>query len=254
MLATVSTLAPKFTAPDNSPQLNKKEAPPDEVQSRLFPVRQNYPNACGAACLLAIAYALDVKNTPALPGSRSNDTEEYSLKLNDRCQADIYMITSGSDDSDETTLQQAGYSMPHNIVIAGKHMGLTMEVYENPSIYSKVLNWIYPTAREALETENITINNSAAELGTNQLEMKAVAVTVAGIPAGLHWVVATPDGAFMDPGTGQLFDNFNQLQSNVGKEQPGDSAFIAFMRNNLLSYEDTGISIVFSNNNVEKSA
>jgi len=65
--------------PDKSHQSSKKEASLAKFASRIEPLQQKYSNGCGAACLLSIAYALGVKNIPVLPGSRSDDAEDYTL-------------------------------------------------------------------------------------------------------------------------------------------------------------------------------
>jgi cysteine protease IpaJ len=220
----------------------------EAVRTRFAPYEQTYPNSCGAASLLVIACALGINEIPPFAGSRSERANVNTLKLNDRCEADIYRITSDCDSSDEDVLERAGYSLPHNIVKAGKLLGLTSEVYEDSSYLSSAISWFYSAERDLLLDEGIPIKKSAVHLGEDQFEMKALAITFLGAPVGLHWVVALPDGTFMDPREGKCFDSFIGLQSSAGKSilETRGVPFGVFLENTVMSYLDTGISLVFS--------
>jgi hypothetical protein len=244
----------KFSSFVNTVTTPKVEVPPGEDQdmSGLLWYEQNYKNSCGAAGLLTIACEMGVPEMTTLPGSyheRKLGSCQARLSLAKRCEMDIYMMTSNIGSSEEEDLENAGYSMPNHIVSAARAMGLKSEVREKPGVYAAVLNNIYPEACEGLLADGIEIKNSNEPLKEGELEMKAMAVTGAGIPAGLHWVVARPDGTYMDPANGKNYSSFERLKDAAPAGTgalSGMGALGSFLEKNCISYDDTGISIVFS--------
>lgn len=197
--------------------------------------RQIYPNSCGAAALLCAAKELGISQMPMYSGSMSEQLGVDTLELDNRCESDLYKITSGSTThrKGETNLNKAGYSMPDNIVIAGRLLGLTMRVEKDQRLLAKALNSLYPKIEAELKAMGCPVVPPLHPLRLNELRLEALAVSVIGVPIGLHWVVLRPDGSYMDPGTGANYTDFSAL--NSGAKQ-------AVSR--TVGYYRSGISIV----------
>jgi hypothetical protein len=199
--------------------------------------KQVFANSCGAASLLCVAKELGIEKIPALIGSMSESLGCDTLELDNRCESDIYTITSGNGTQrrHHDNLMSAGYSMPDGIVTAGRLLGLKMTVEEAPNVFSKVLSWLYPEAKSRLPSMGCTVAHGPNALETGQAKIEAMAVTLVGLPVGLHWVVQRSDGSYMDPATGKNHKGFSEL--NAGAKQAGHG---------VLGYRQTGISIIAS--------
>jgi cysteine protease IpaJ len=195
--------------------------------------KQIFQNSCGAASLLCIAKELGIEKMPAYEGSLSGFTGG-NLELSNACEQDLFTITSGmtTQRRQRPGIQEAGYSLPQHLVFAGQLLGLEMVVHESPGFFSSALNWLYPKVKKELAPGTV-IKPHAPELRHGEAELKALAVSIAKVPIGLHWVVHRADGSFMDPGTGKNAANFDEMQRNMRAES------VSFM-----GYSDTGISIV----------
>jgi hypothetical protein len=206
---------------------------PDEHLAK----KQAFANSCGAASLLCVAKELGIEKIPVLAGSMSEQVGCDTLELDNRCESDIYTITSGNDTQRRHcgNLMDAGYSMPDGIVTAGRLLGLEMKVVEIPNIFSKALSWFYPDAKSRLSGIGCAVVNGPNELAAGQARIEAMAVTLVGLPVGLHWVVQRSDGSYMDPATGKNHKGFSEL--NAGAKQAGHG---------VLGYCQTGISIIVS--------
>lgn len=208
-----------------------------EVVTQRAVKKQNYDNSCGAASLLCAAKELGIEKMPMLEGSLSKMSGVDTLELDNRCETDIYRITSDSTSQNKMQhdLRYASYSLPQHLVHAGRILGLNAVVRETPGVFSTVLNWAYPTVRRDLDSMGATVESSTQGLGRGEVALKALAVTIAGVPVGLHWVVSRPDGSYMDPGVGKNAEDFSEL---IGNAKTATSR--------IISYIDTGISVVFS--------
>lgn len=194
--------------------------------------KQLFPNSCGACALLVSAKELGIETMPALPGLYS-DINGGKLELTNECESDLYRITSGSTSyrSQSSNLSDAGYSMPQGIITACRLLGVDCEVTERDGVFSKLLSWFYPEVKMQCEGIGCPVRNeNQSDVG--QLKLKAMAVSLVGIPAGLHWVVSRPDGSYMDPATGKNADNLFLLNKNAKAEHT------------FVGYYDTGISII----------
>ncbi|MBD8150582.1 hypothetical protein IFT37_13600 [Pseudomonas fluorescens] len=197
--------------------------------------KQVFPNSCGAAALLCAAKELGINKIPVLSGSMSEHLGVDTLELDNRCESDLYRITSGCTTvrQGQSNLQQAGYSMPDNIVIAGRLLGLDMRMEKSPGLFSTGLNWLYPEIENNLKGIGCPIDLPGPALGSNEVKLEAMAVSCIGLPIGLHWVVSRADGSYMDPATGENQKNFSAL--NAGVKQAASR---------VLGYSPSGISIV----------
>ncbi len=207
----------------------------DPAPRKRLAKRQIYPNSCGAAALLCAAKELGVCQMPMYSGSMSAQLGVDTLELDNRCETDLYKITSGSTTyrKGETNLNKAGYSMPDNIVIAGRLLGLTMRVEKDQRLLAKALNSLYPKIESELMAMGCPVVPPLHPLRLNELKLEALAVSVVGLPFGLHWVVLRPDGSYMDPGTGTNYMDFSAL--NKGAKQTVSR---------VVGYYHSGISIV----------
>ena len=197
--------------------------------------RQVFPNSCGAAALLCAAKELGVDKIPVLAGSGSEHLGIDTLEMDNRCESDLYRITSGCTTvrQGQSDLLQAGYSMPDNIVLAGRLLGLNMRVEKSPGLLVTGLSWLYPTIEDNLKGIDCPVDPPGPELGNHEVKLEAMAVSYAGLPLGLHWVVNRADGSYMDPATGENQKDFSDL--NQGFKQAAG---------NIWSYYPSGVSIV----------
>ncbi|EPB3261834.1 hypothetical protein ACRFOT_004911 [Salmonella enterica] len=215
---------------------NVEEKSSCSSDSSLFR-KQLFPNSCGACSLLVAAKELGVEKMPVLSGLYS-ELNGGALELTNECESDLYRITSGSTSyrSQSSNLMDAGYSMPQGIITACRLLGIDCEVTENNQVFSTLLSWFYPEVKNQCEGMGCPVRNeNQSDVG--QLKLKAMAVSIVGIPAGLHWVVSRPDGSYMDPAIGKNADNFFHLDKNAKSEY----AFVG--------YYDTGISIILKKPN-----
>lgn len=205
------------------------------VTNPIFSKKQIYPNSCGAVSLLCVAKELGVKTLPPYPGSLSEQLGLDSLEMDNRCESDIYTITSGASTHrhQQHNLMLAGYSMPEHIVTAGRLLGLKMTVEEDPGVFSRLLAWLYPEIKQTLSGIGCPLVKGPEKIEDYQRKIEVMAVSLVGVPSGLHWVVHRNDGSYMDPATGENYNNFDQL--NAGAKRSVSQ---------MLGYYQTGISIV----------
>ncbi|WP_275655456.1 hypothetical protein [Salmonella bongori] len=205
---------------------------PSLLSNTLLEKKQLFANSCGACALLVAAKELGVDNIPMLPGLYSELTGGR-LELTNECESDLYRITSGSTlyRLQCSDLSNAGYSMPQGIALACRMLGIDCYISENKSVFSKSLSWLYPEVKKQCEGMGVQVREEMQE-DTERFRLKAMAVSIVGIPVGLHWVLCRPDGSFMDPGVGKNSLNFNELVRNARKDV------------GVCGYYDTGISII----------
>lgn len=197
--------------------------------------KQIYPNSCGAASLLCVAKELGIHKLPVFSGSVSELIGIDTLEVDDRCETDIYAITSASSTyrHQQSDMTQAGYSMPDSIVMAGRLLGLHMSIEEDPGLFSKALTWIYPKTRQKMSDMGCPITIGCRKIESHQIKIEAMAASILGVPAGLHWVVHRNDGSYMDPATGKNHKNFDELNAGAKRDI-----------NQIVGYYKTGIAII----------
>ena len=199
--------------------------------------KQIFANSCGAASLLCAAKELGIDKMPVFKDSLSDITGIDSLELTNNCESDLYQITSRNYNPlmHHTNVSDSGYSMPEDIVIAARIIGLDTYAIENNTFFSKALSFIYPEVKEKLSSIGCELRQSDTPLNPNQRKLEAVAVSIAGVPAGLHWVLCRPDNSYMDPGTGGNSPDFSGMQAEMKKSN-----------NKFYGYYKTGISVVLT--------
>lgn len=200
--------------------------------------KQIHPNSCGACSLLVVAKELGVKEIPSLPGFKTSITGE-GLELTNTCEEDIYLITSASTShrTQQSQLEKAGYSMPQGIITAARLLDLEVKVTKNNSTISKILPYIYPQVERECEGIGSRVQQESTK-DKNSYRLLAVAVSLVGVPAGLHWIVSRPDGSYMDPGVGKNASSFEELNDNAKGV------------NRFAGYYETGISIVLNKKDI----
>ncbi|MYM60568.1 hypothetical protein GTG28_15150 [Vibrio sp. OCN044] len=202
--------------------------------------KQIHTKSCGACSLLVAAKELGVEEMPGIPNMKTTITGE-KLSLSNTCEEDIYTITSGSTSyrTQQKELSNAGYSMPQGIVTASRLLGLDARVTQNGSIFTTILSYFYPQVEQECRGMNAEVQQETPA-DAAAYRMRAVAVSLVGVPAGLHWVIMRPDGSYMDPGTGMNAANFEELNANAKNTI------------RVLGYYDTGISVVLDNSELKK--
>ena len=217
--------------------------PQHTTHNRSFPSGQHlarqqfYRTGCGAVSLLCAAKELGVTHLPAYRGSISEQQGINTLELNRRCEADLLKITSGSTThrKQQSDLNLVGFTMPDGIVTAARLLGLDASAEENPGIFEKALNWIYPDAKMKLSGMGCPVDRGPVTIEPNQIKIEALALSIAGIPASLHWVVHRSDGSYMNPDSGTNHKDFEQLNADAKRDI-----------RKMLGYYKTGISIIVS--------
>ncbi|MEG0281449.1 MAG: hypothetical protein RR510_17245 [Morganella sp. (in: enterobacteria)] len=199
--------------------------------------KQGVANSCGAASLLCAAIELGVNKMPVFKGSLSDITGNDALELNNICESDLYQLTCSNHNplTHSSDISQAGYSMPENIVTAARICGLNTHVVEDNIFFSKALSFIYPHVKEVLNGIGCEIRHADIPLNLNQRKLEAVAVSFAGIPVGLHWVLCRPDGSYMDPGTGKNSPDFAGAEIEMKQ-----------YNSKFCGYYKTGISVILT--------
>lgn len=199
--------------------------------------QQIFLESCGAACLLCAAKELGVEKIPQLKGSRSKSLGIDTLELDDRCEADIYTITSGLDTykNRHKDLSNAGASMPDGIVTAARVLGLQASVVEKRNIFSLLLNRLYPDVKKILRGSGCQIKHHEEPLKDKQLSIEVlVAFSPREKVLNLHWVLHRSDGSYMDPNTGENYSDFKSL----------NKAYKSDSKDKLARYIKTGISVI----------
>lgn len=196
--------------------------------------QQMYANSCGAASLLCAAGELGVTRLPEIAGSMCSG---QSLAANGACETSLYQITSGATTGRNPAgrdLSKAGYSMPHNMVLAARLLGLDARVYMDGRLAAAIA-WAYPECRSITEQSGVRVlQTPPPPLDPNQRLLKVLGVMKV---AGLHYVMQRPTGSYMDPNDGRDYDNFDEMNNSW-----------------LKSYADTGISILVSSSEQSASA
>lgn len=172
---------------------------------------------------------------PVYSGSMCEQFGVDTLELDNRCEGDLYRIISGSTTHrmGQADLSKAGYSMPDNIVFAGRLLGLNMRVEKDQRLLATALNCLYPQIEAELKAMGCPVVHPLHPLRINEIRLEALAVSVIGVPVDLHWVVHRSDGSYMDPETGRNYTNFAALEGGVREK---------FSR--VVGYYTSGISIV----------
>ncbi len=187
--------------------------------------KQQFANACGAASLLCAAAELGVQQLPDLP---SAGCMGQTLEMNNNCEAAIYFITSGASTGSRPVgmnLERSGYSMPHNLILAARVLGLKGTIYMPRSFYSISLGILYPKIEALCKGAAIPVHCiPCPPLKPDQRVLKILSVLKI---AGLHYVMLRPDNTYMDPADGITYTDFSSMNNSW-----------------LKSYTDTSICIL----------
>ena len=197
------------------------------LRGRIVQKKQFFTNSCGAASLLCVAHELGVRHLPNINvmGSMSHG---QALAATNNCESAIYQITSGSTTGQiphGNHLSTADYSMPDKMVFAARLLDLDAQIYLESGAFASALGKLYSSTVEKCEQSGVPIHRTAPpQMGAFERMIKIVGVLKV---VGLHYVMKRPDGTYMDPGDGQNFPDFDQMNNSW-----------------LKCYSDTGISIV----------
>ncbi|MFC0204857.1 hypothetical protein [Novosphingobium soli] len=188
--------------------------------------QQQYANSCGAVALMCALDELGVTQYPeAVQWGGGTGPGGGPFQANTQAEMRIYgQVGTGV----SQRLCDRGYSMPAQLAMMAHTFGLPLPtVYVTPGIYGTMLTTFYKNAMENAQALGIPVVQGARPpLQPWQRALRVVAVMKV---VGLHYVLERPDGSFMDPGDGQDFASFAQLNSSW-----------------LKSYADTGISILLT--------
>ena len=177
--------------------------------------KQMYPNSCGAACLLCAAKELGI----TMP-----------LEINDTSETKIYAVTSDATIWPKplrpAELNSAAYSTPDNLIFQARMLGLQGRIYIKDTLYNRALEWAPSEVLKRCEGSGIAIVREAAPtaLNNNQRELKVVGV-LKGV--GLHYVLHSPDGTYINPADGCCNSTFDEMNNSF-----------------LKSYSDLNLSVV----------
>lgn len=184
--------------------------------------KQDFEFSCGAASLLCAAMELGITHMP-ITGALSTGQPLLPTTM---CEAALYQITSGSVTGGRVAQQdlgKMGYSYPHNVAIAARELGLTVQIYMN-GLLASVLSVVYPKCEaQCVRAGFAVIHGPAPALAANRRALKVVLTF--GI--GLHYVMQRPNGQYMDPGDGMDFPDFEKMNKSW-----------------LKLYKETGITLV----------
>lgn len=206
-----------------------------------FYYEQRWQRSCGAASLLLIAFELGVKEMPIASNSNPEGTTKEELALTVRCELALYQITSECQ-GDFTKLESARGSLPHNIIRAGRSLGLTEQFYLAENDFTKAMQSMSecPDLKAEFEKNTIAINTTAMpKLLNDELAIKFLVqidklgkCVVGKWDDVIHCVVVRSNGSYMDPAVGENFFSLNELIANYTEEDDP-------------KYVDSGMSIVF---------
>ncbi|MFJ4344273.1 hypothetical protein [Pseudomonas sp. NPDC089401] len=170
--------------------------------------QQQFGNSCGAAALLCAAMELGIRHLPRLGGINLGQP----LQANGQCESALYALTSGAltgGYSRPLDFDKLGYSMPHNVAIAARELGLAVQIYSSGPL-ARLLAYGYPSAEAQCIKAGFPILRAAPPaLAAHQRALKVMMTFV----VGLHYVMRRPDGTYMDPGDGRDFASFEALNS-----------------------------------------
>jgi hypothetical protein len=205
--------------------------------------KQTFDNSCGAVALMCAASELGVTDLPRAgkwsfleSGTplRGNTAEVGTALLEWNGQSFLGGIANGGVTVEKalyavTSGDLSSYSMPSRVIGCAKQLGLKVSMYANPGFYKSVLGWLYSDQLDACKAQGVTITEGESP-GPNGTERELVVFATWLI--GLHYVMRRPtpttSKAYMDPGDGCDYDNFDALNSL--KKQ----------------YRPTGISLILS--------
>ncbi|AOB33011.1 hypothetical protein AKI39_23080 [Bordetella sp. H567] len=189
-----------------------------------FRRKQFYDNSCGAATLLCAAGELGITHLPHIPNTMLMGQE---LQSNNTCESAIYYMTCGASlgPTPFFNLEKGGYSFPHNIVFAGRMLGLDAEVYMENACTSGLLKALYPRCEQLCAQSGVLVKyRKRPALLESQRALKIMGVMKL---LGLHYVMERPNGTYMDPADGRNFPDLKAMNNSWAK-----------------CYAETGISIV----------
>ncbi|OTA16336.1 type III secretion system effector IpaJ, cysteine protease [Xenorhabdus beddingii] len=181
--------------------------------------RQATPTSCGACVLLCAALELGKDKMPRLDGMSmreySGTHTEIQLDNSDKSELLLYEITSSASPGSpvQSSSIQAGYSLPHNLIVAARLLELTVTVYLKPGMVYSLLSCYHSDIVNKLAGSGVEIERAAPPLLLgNQRALEVLGVVQGGV--FFHYVMRRPNGTYMDPGSGINYPNFDQMNAS----------------------------------------
>ncbi len=179
--------------------------------------KQQWDNACGAACLLCAALEAGKTNYPPI----GLETETSTLQNNNTSETLLYYISSGVAAAGKHVSQAdnaAGYSMPSNLIKAAFHIGFTAAtLYMRSTLSVAILKHVYDAeVRKCRTMAGVTVNDGKAPAISTLAATAYKFVVVEPMLVSLHYVLHRPDGSYMDPATGQDLVKMPKLYNRSG--------------------------------------
>jgi hypothetical protein len=201
--------------------VNPKSVEEKTAFDRITPAHifkeQDFGASCAATCLVIGALELGEKKIAVMEGSYAEITGRDTLSLDKECEADVFKVCGNCASYDEEDLEDVDESLPHNICIAAKLVGMDVQVYEGER--SEALPR-YSVLKKELENHGINVESKSHVVpGEGEREMKLLILSDGRGKDNLHWVLSRPDGTFMDPGNGKNAIDFEHLKENL-REKP----------------------------------
>lgn len=230
--------------------------------------RQISEEACGATALLCAANELGVDNMPTtqILAQRGVDEHLYgslyrvgvegqplmSVQQDGFARSDLsealYSVTAAR----QINGNGDGYSLPQGIARCVRYLGLHCVVrYESLQMVGTLIDQIHKeynvNVLQQLLSDRVTVeipfpNHQPAyweNIGNNWRSIEVVIPKLAYVPIGLHYVLRRPNTVgppyYMDPATGEDYDNFRSMSPGAVFDSPLARA--------ITWYKETGISI-----------
>lgn len=187
------------------------------VRHAVYP--QHFNMSCGAASLLTAAVELGVDTLPELKSL----PPVPAWGLNKASEQWIYRISSGATTGPlqavtSKNIAAQGYSMPHNLMVAARLLGLDGTFYRGNTLTGRLVFMAYPEAANRAKGSGVGVRNGAAPpLQPHQRDL-CIVITK---DKQLHWVVKRPDGSFMDPGDGTDYVSKTSMRASTGYHDTG---------------------------------
>ncbi len=192
--------------------------------------QQSYLNSCGASCLLCGAYELGINQIPQNPRYILLQAGPTPLELTQACETQIYQVTSNNPNN--INPDGWSYSMPSQIVICARMLGLTAwaTAYRTWSVrglkigYNNELNAL--RALNALDEPGGSWWKSNRSFRNPIGDQRELRVLLERKHFGMHYVMIRPDGTVMEPGAGVDYGSIQAAKVAIDMHGTGLSVFI----------------------------
>ena len=174
---------------------------------------QSYGGSCGAVCLMCAAIELNIRQIRTLPPeSRYMHwpiVAPIDLDTNEQCERIIYNATGQNGGPGDPG--NWGYSMPSDIVITARRLGLRAEVisYETNSL--ERLTGRYPEEVPLLKLM-MAHKPEAGQHSPDRPAWGRREIRALWKGRWLHYILVRPDGTAMDPANGSNYESVHQAK------------------------------------------